>query len=1318
MLPTFRRGIQQAGGLSLDDVPLLEEDTLPIKVASTFISQGGINAMYVSTKGLKLWPTVLYFIKRDIQLFTTLGLAQGVSQLSLALVPYFIELLLVSLDEESKSVVSSQPASNYYGMYLVGALVGCFTLNFLAYPAANYLGVLMGSRASTVLLTLVGCKSPLVSKDHRVSGEAQIVLSRGINAFSTLFTALHLNTWAPLMSLVISALSLVRLLGAVAAFSSLALMALLVISSSSLRVFMRRYERRSTNIAGERYGLLGEALDGAEGVKALGIENWVASRIESIRTVEVSLLRVSILSRVVVDALMASVLPLSILTAFLVFDAVHGGVPPTPSQAFSAVTWITFCSAPLASFGSFLSTVTDADINLGRVRKFMGLPEASTSHLWSWGRPNGNPKEGISEALLNVESNLLRALKRSAGIKPIEEGFITDMGSLALLKVNSDVRISTEASALKPYSFATHKSGLTLIAGPTGSGKSTLLGNILGDSTVWFGKAVVNAPSFFVPQDPWIQKGSVRENICLLTHGKEHSVDLLDQVLTACALNIDLTLGLESDCGEGGSSLSGGQRARVALARAVYSGLLSGRPSLFLFDDFLSSLDVIMRGALWRDCIVDLLLSRGHGVVLVTHTCIPEEHYHWIENTLILRHGGQGIVVQGVMSQERVVLPPQSILSTTLSSIPPPPFSPTIKLDKQVVPGFQSIASYAGAMGRLNCLSLLLLFFGAQSISVVQSFWLKIWANNEAAKFTFVSPAAFYCLLALTYVVCYTGGLVVLTHCTLFASTAMHNAALKGVLNCSLPCLEGLGRGAVLARFEGDVDHLDLWIRPNILYVLNAIAAAGSVCTVAALTAPLLLAWVAALGVGYYAMGVVYKRVVFSLRALDATTASGLTGKWREFASQGGASVLRTSGPLPCASTVISLLVAQTPKLTSSLASTAGAALAGNLIFSVGSSILVVVALLSFILCKKGELSVGSAGLLLSAAYAFPNAMKNLVINLGWLEVSAVSIARLHEYSNLGCEDKEDVKKVLPELSTIPSFIQTPSTKGFLAEEVKLVDVWVAKPDRKSSYVKEGNSDDNSPRSKNYGIDRTPLLDNFDTDECATEWMFKGISFTIPAGAKVAIVGSSGSGKSALLKTLLRLWPQTKGGSIFVGGCNLALLASVSKIKRLFSVVPQGGLVFSGSIRDNLLFGNAIDRDEVEDETLIDICRYVSPTLVDKIQACGGLSSNISPKDSGSQMRGSAFPVWSAGEKMLLSLARVLVKQNGRQASGVILLDEVSSDLDSSVLPLTKLFTRTETMLVVEHSERNVTKLVGYTHTLRITSKEREGVGILLQELE
>ncbi len=113
---------------------------------------------------------------------------------------------------------------------------------------------------------------------------------------------------------------------------------------------------------------------------------------------------------------------------------------------------------------------------------------------------------------------------------------------------------------------------LTCILGDVGSGKSALLQLLAGELALSNGSHNRKAgySIAYAQQDPWIMGGSVKENILL---GRPFESDLYERVVMACGLNVDFIQMRDADetvVGERGSQLSGGQRARVALARALY----------------------------------------------------------------------------------------------------------------------------------------------------------------------------------------------------------------------------------------------------------------------------------------------------------------------------------------------------------------------------------------------------------------------------------------------------------------------------------------------------------------------------------------------------------------------------------------------------------------------------------------------------------------------------------------------------------------------------------------------------------------------------
>ncbi|CAK9157465.1 unnamed protein product [Ilex paraguariensis] len=139
---------------------------------------------------------------------------------------------------------------------------------------------------------------------------------------------------------------------------------------------------------------------------------------------------------------------------------------------------------------------------------------------------------------------------------------------------------------LDHLTLAIPKGSLVAVIGEVGSGKSSLLNLILGEMKLISGSTYTNGSIAYVPQVPWILSGTIRDNILF---GKVYDSKRYSDVLQECALDIDVSCMVGGDkafIGEKGVNLSGGQKARLALARAVYSGA-----DIFMLDDVLSAVD-------------------------------------------------------------------------------------------------------------------------------------------------------------------------------------------------------------------------------------------------------------------------------------------------------------------------------------------------------------------------------------------------------------------------------------------------------------------------------------------------------------------------------------------------------------------------------------------------------------------------------------------------------------------------------------------------------------------------------------------------------
>lgn len=387
-------------------------------------------------------------------------------------------------------------------------------------------------------------------------------------------------------------------------------------------------QREYSSARDERMGLMTELIDAMRFVKIQGVEPQWEERVASARRKEIHKL---IWSRVMtfLFELLWTVIPVLVTLVSFFFYVKVAGEELTVSTAFTAIALFTMIRPPLNAIPGFLMGGLIAMVSIQRLESFLNEQEVEEA-VSQLSRQRSSPPDRSKDQYVDGADNGIQMTSHMYASELAIKGcsFFWHNTQTTMRPEPGDDR-THEASASDPHyssfslrdidvSFPAEK--LTLIIGPTGSGKSSLLAAILGEmleskeGTVVRNKFDKHGNSLFsyANQLPWLEAGrSVRDNILFGTAFDEVRYKLCIQ---ACALQDDLDSMDDGDLTNIGShTVSGGQKARISLARALYA-----RSNTVLLDDVLSAVDARVQSHIVKNAILGPI-ARRRRIVMVTH---------------------------------------------------------------------------------------------------------------------------------------------------------------------------------------------------------------------------------------------------------------------------------------------------------------------------------------------------------------------------------------------------------------------------------------------------------------------------------------------------------------------------------------------------------------------------------------------------------------------------------------------------------------------------------------------------------------------------
>ncbi|PWY75050.1 ABC transporter [Aspergillus heteromorphus CBS 117.55] len=817
----------------------------------------------------------------------------------------------------------------------------------------------------------------------------------------------------------------------------------------------------------------------------------------------------------------------------------------------------------------------------------------------------------------------------------------------------------TDALTLKNINISI-SAGLNMAFGPVACGKSTLCKALLGETPIVCGEVFVRTKFRqvgYCEQIPFLPNASIRDII--------QGIDAFDaeryaSIIDATMLSRDLQLlpqGDQTQIGSEGLALSGGQKRRIALARALYL-----QCDLLILDDVLSGLDTATEEHIFRAVFgpSGILKARGAIVILCTTAIrhLPAADFiialgkdgtiveRGLYNELVAnRHALRGLDSQAAASE---ISPPPS--TSTVSS-PPTLQSPTagqkalstklkVNESSRTMGDTTVFAYYCRSIGPVLLVSFAAFGMFCGFLFNFPTIWVSYWSTDafSQSKSFYMGIYALLQCLALTSVLSEAAiGMLTIIRT---AGSRLHDAALRTVISTPWSTLSQTDTGIITNLFSQDLNLIDGELAQALINTSLQLWIAIGGAAVIAISSPYIIAAYPFILALLYAIQRFYLRTSRQLRLLDLEAKSPLYT--HHLNTINGAATLRAFDWIKHSISVNNTLLNTSQRPAYLL----------NMIQRWLSFVLdIVVAVLSVLivtLTTQLRTSPGFTGASLVSLMSFGKTLAGLVRMYTVLETSIGAVARIKAFGD----------------ETGPREENRPL--GEADDSVGLHATW---PDRGRITVQHVSA-------LYSGESMSATVDN------SQDLALRDLTFSVEAGQKVAICGRTGSGKSSVILLLLRLLDPVQSSSntnrntiLTIDGIPLQTIDH-STLRRRLIAVPQDATFFPAgtSFRTNLdPFSEATDAE----------CQAVLERtgLWTLVTARGGLSAALTPD------------TLSHGQKQLWSLARAVLRRRLRDGAreqqivdnlasaksrsvsvsidsprvptgGVLLLDEVDSGVD------------------------------------------------------
>lgn len=1052
----------------------------------------------------------------------------------------------------------------------------------------------------------------------------------------------------------------------------------------------------SVKYTDERISLMREVLNNLKIIKFYAWELAYKANITKVREREMRYLFTIKVLRNFITAYAVTLPTLTSMVSFVTMWATNN--MKAPSEVFSSLSLFSILAQAIMLLPIALATGADALIGFRRFKEYLSCTELD-GNMGKWLEGDecyiGTDLYELNEFEFNNfdnSSNMSEYEKKTSTVIDVShanfvwEQFDADEDDRDSLwsedkdkKLTKLKREPTNVSAYRRY-FSETAAGMVevntfpglidinltvnagefvVITGVIGSGKSSLLNALAGFMKLTnpgIGKLEVNS-DLLLSSAPWIQNTSVKKNILF---GKPMDRPRYEAILSACCLVDDmkeLPYGDNTEIGERGITLSGGQKARICLARSVYNGAKT-----LLFDDVLSAVDAKVGKHIITHMFEGLL--RNHTRVLATHQLSLVSSADKIvflngdgsidvgsANELNARNSGfrklfefssEVTKKEEEETEERRQNCSNEDMNSNMCLLgnsvhSPNNYSPSLDSHEEgaELNRYKSIVANdaddamvktiededmcvnsiswdvykkyidlgSGIFGIMAAPIFLLLVALATFCQLFTNTWLSFWMENKFKNLLDHFYVAFYVGFAFLTVLFTGTQFTMLAYMNNRSAELLNVKAVEKVLHTPMAFMDTNPLGRVLNRFTRDTDSLDNEIGEQLRLFIFPLATIIGIIILCICYLPWFAIAVPFLGAAFVFLTDIYSGSSREIKRLEAVQRSVVYNNFNETLTG-----MNTIKAYKCEN----IFMEKNDYLLNRMNEAYLLSIANQRWLCVHLDIITSMFALIICMCcitEQFDISASSTGLLLNYVIQIVGLLSLTVRAMTCVENEMNSVERLHSYAFH-----------LPQEAAYEKLELKPPPEWPIAGYIQFNDV--------TMRYRPG----------------LPLV-------------LKGLNFGVYPGEKLGICGRTGAGKSSIMTSLYRL-SELESGLITIDGLDISELG-LRDLRLKLLIIPQDPVLFQGTIRKNL-----DPFDQYDDKVLWDSLRrsgLIEGSILDRVKHTRLTDKNYEAlhKFHLEQMVEDDGSNFSLGEKQLIALARSLVRN-----LKILILDEATSSVD------------------------------------------------------